>query len=140
MGGKAEVDGFHGGKTERWKKKVAKRRMPPMQSSVRERAPAGATLSCATDKPSIVALEREKKTARQRNSRAGQRAFSCSLRQTDKRFFFFFFTRLFVFSFSIGMSTAQTRGTPATYVRRDVAVEGVGVGGQKVGYGESSVF
>lgn len=69
MGGKAEVDGFHGGEDREREKKRGERRMPPMQSSVREHLP-GATLSSAADKPSIVALEREKKNAQQRNSRS----------------------------------------------------------------------
>lgn len=117
--GRPRWTGSTGGKTERGKKR--RRAKDAAYAKLHSRAPAGATLSSAADKPSIVALEREKKTHSSATHAAGVRVgLSCSHRQTVKRFFFFFPGRLFVFSFSIGMSTAQTRGTPATYVRRGV--------------------
>lgn len=73
----------------------------------------------------------QQRNSRSRSARASERAgLSCSHRQAVKRFFFFFSGRLFVFSFSIGMSTAQTRGTPATYVRRGVVARWWGWGSE----------
>lgn len=142
--GRPRWTGSTGGKTERGGKKRGGRAKDAAYAKLRPRAPAGATLSPAADKPSIVAPEREKKNARQRNSRsrsarASERAsepFHAPTGRPSKGSSSFFFARLFVFSFSIGMSTAQTRGTPATYVRRGVVAEGgwgVGVVGQKGG-------
>lgn len=139
------MDGFHGGEDrERGeKKKGGERRMPPMQSSVREHLPGPHCLLPQTSPLLLPRREREK-NARQRNSRSrsarvSERAsepFHAPTGRPSKGSSSFFFARLFVLSFSIGMSTAQTRGTPATYVRRGVVGEGgwgVGVVGQKGG-------
>lgn len=102
--------------------------MSPMQSSVRKHLLGR---HCLLPQTSLLLLpqresekEREKTHASAIHTAVAQeqmskQAFSCSHRQSVKRFCFFL-ARLFVFSFSIGMSTTQTRGTLTTYVRQKV--------------------
>lgn len=69
--GRPRWTGSTGGKTERGKKRG--RAKDAAYAKLRPRAPAGATLSSAADKPSIVALEREKKTHGSATHAAGVR-------------------------------------------------------------------